>query len=260
MAERSAPTEGGDDIGQDGDAPGDRWLGQAGVTEDQAGIAGVGETVGAEAVDAQAPLACGRDHLGVVEVRWKPRGQVEAGRDAGGAQVGQPDAQCVVKPTSASLDGVINHMERWHFDYIDAESDSLALQQIRDSDALLMGRHTYDVYAGAWPGRDGDVADRINAMTKYVASTTLQSADWNNTTILDGDLIEAITRLKQDPDQDILMHGPVAKSLVRHGLLDELVLWGRGYYTKLYAALQRWLADSFPFENPYHSNSEVPDH
>ncbi|MGH9262548.1 MAG: dihydrofolate reductase family protein [Acidimicrobiales bacterium] len=133
----------------------------------------------------------------------------------------------IVNSTFVSLDGVINHMERWHFDYIDAESDSLALQQLRDSDALLMGRHTYDVYAGVWPGRDGDIADRINAMTKYVASTTLQSADWKNTTILNGDLIEAVTKLKQDPGQDILMHGygPVAKSLVRHGLLDELVLW-----------------------------------
>lgn len=133
----------------------------------------------------------------------------------------------IVNSTFVSLDGVINHMERWHFDYIDAESDSLALQQLRDSDALLMGRHTYDIYAGVWPGRDGEIADRINAMTKYVASTTLQTADWANTTILDGDLIEAVTKLKEDPGQDILMHGygPVAKALVRHGLLDELVLW-----------------------------------
>jgi dihydrofolate reductase len=133
----------------------------------------------------------------------------------------------IVNSTFVSLDGVINHMERWHFDYIDAETDALALQQLRDSDALLMGRHTYDVYAGVWPDRDGEVADRINAMTKYVASTTLRSADWESTTILEGDLIEAVTKLKQDPGQDILMHGygPVAKSLVRHGLLDELVLW-----------------------------------
>ena len=133
----------------------------------------------------------------------------------------------IVSSTFVSLDGVINHMERWHFDYVDAETDALALQQLRDSDALLMGRHTYDVYAGVWPGRDGEIADRINAMTKYVASTTLRSADWESTTILEGDLIEAVTKLKQDPGPDILMHGygPVAKSLVRHGLLDELVLW-----------------------------------
>jgi dihydrofolate reductase len=90
----------------------------------------------------------------------------------------------------------LNHLDRWHFDYVDAESDAFALEQLRASDALLMGRHTYDVYAGVWPGRDGEYADRINAMTKYVASTTLTTADWANTTILDGDLADAVTRLR----------------------------------------------------------------
>jgi dihydrofolate reductase len=133
----------------------------------------------------------------------------------------------IVNSTFVSLDGVINHMDRWHFDFVDAESKAIALQQLRDSDAMLMGRHTYDVYAGAWPDRDDDLADRINAMTKYVVSNTLKTADWANTTVLEGDLIEAVTKLKQDPDLDILMHGygPVAKTLMRHGLLDQLFLW-----------------------------------
>jgi dihydrofolate reductase len=133
----------------------------------------------------------------------------------------------IVNSTFVSLDGVINHMDRWHFDFVDDESDAFALQQLRDSDAMLMGRHTYEVYAGAWPGRDGDYADRINAVAKYVASTTLQAPEWANTTVLDGDLTEAVTRLKQATERTILMHGygPVAKTLVRHGLLDELVLW-----------------------------------
>jgi len=74
----------------------------------------------------------------------------------------------VVNSTFVSLDGVINHMDRWHFDFIDGESDSLALKQLLDSDALLMGRRTYDTYASAWPGRDGEYADQINAMPKYV--------------------------------------------------------------------------------------------
>jgi dihydrofolate reductase len=133
----------------------------------------------------------------------------------------------IVSSTFVSLDGVINHMEAWHFDFIDDESDALALQQLRDSDALLMGRHTYETYASAWPGRDGDYADRINGMPKYVASTTLQSPEWANTTVLGDDLPEAVAKLKQDTERDILMHGygPVAKTLIRHGLLDELCLW-----------------------------------
>lgn len=133
----------------------------------------------------------------------------------------------VVNSTFVSLDSVINHMDRWHFDFVDTESNDIALQQLRDSDALLMGRHTYDVYAGAWPGRDGDYADLINAMPKYVASTTLREPEWAHTTVLDGDLPEAVAKLKQAQERTILMHGygPVAKTLVRHGLLDELVLW-----------------------------------
>jgi dihydrofolate reductase len=133
----------------------------------------------------------------------------------------------VINSTFVSLDGVINHMDRWHFDYMDAESDAFALEQLQASDAMLMGRRTYDAYAGAWPGRDGEYADRITAMSKYVASTTLETAGWANTTILDGDLVDAVTELKQTPGQDILMHGygPVAKTLLRHGFLDELHLW-----------------------------------
>jgi dihydrofolate reductase len=133
----------------------------------------------------------------------------------------------IVNSTFVSLDGVINHMDRWHFDFVDAETNDIALQQLRDSDALLMGRHTYDVYASAWPGRDGDYADLINATPKYVASTTLQTPEWAHTTVLDGDLPEAVAKLKQAHERTILMHGygPVAKTLVRHGLLDELVLW-----------------------------------
>lgn len=133
----------------------------------------------------------------------------------------------IVNSTFISLDGVINHMDAWHFDFIDGEADAFAGQQLRDSDMLLMGRNTYEIYASAWPGREGDYADRINAMPKYVASTTLQSPQWANTTVLTGDLAEEVAKLKQDTERNILMHGygPVAKTLVRHGLLDELFLW-----------------------------------
>ena len=91
---------------------------------------------------------------------------------------------------------------------------------------MLMGRYTYEAHAGAWPGRGGDYADRINAMPEYVASTTLKAPAWSNTYVLEGDLGEAVTRLRQKPDHNILMHGygPVAKTLARQGLLDELHL------------------------------------
>jgi dihydrofolate reductase len=133
----------------------------------------------------------------------------------------------IVNSTFVSLDGVINHMDRWHFDYITDEQEALALDQIRDSDALLFGRHTYDVYASVWPGRDGEIADRFNAIAKYVVSTTMRTADWKNTTIIGGDLVEEVTKLKNANGKNILMngYGPVAKTLMQNGLLDELCLW-----------------------------------
>lgn len=129
--------------------------------------------------------------------------------------------------TFVSLDGVVNHMDRWHFDYMDQESDALALDQIRAATAMVMGRHTYEVYATAWPGRDGTYADAINAIPKHVASTTLTEPTWHNTTVLTGDLVESVRALRDHDGASILMHGygPVAKTLLQADLLSELHLW-----------------------------------
>ena len=109
--------------------------------------------------------------------------------------------------TFVSLDGVVNHMDKWHFDFVDDESDALALEQLRAADAMLMGRKTYEVYAATWLGREGEYAALINAIPKYVASTTLTGVAWENTTILDGDLIEAASELRNQGGGPILMHG-----------------------------------------------------
>lgn len=133
----------------------------------------------------------------------------------------------IVSSTFVSLDGVINHMDEWHFDHIGEESDEIAHDQLGAADAMLMGRRTYEIYAATWPHRDDAYADAINAIPKYVASTTLRQADWANTTVLSGDLVEAVPELKEKHPRGLLMHGygPVAKTLMRAGLLDELCLW-----------------------------------
>jgi dihydrofolate reductase len=133
----------------------------------------------------------------------------------------------IVNSTFVSIDGVINKMEHWHFDYIDAETDEITLEQLRAADAMLMGRVTYEIYAGAWPDRSGTYPELINAVPKYVASTTLKDPEWNNTTVLRGDLVEAVRELKAEDGGDLLMHGfgPVAATLMRAGLLDVLHLW-----------------------------------
>lgn len=132
----------------------------------------------------------------------------------------------IINSTFVSIDGVINHMEAWHFAYIDDESEQIALEQLQASEALLMGRHTYEAYASAWPQRDGVLADVINSMPKYVASTTLGEAGWNNTTVIKADLVAEVTELKRQGG-DILMNGfgPVANTLIANGLLDVLHLW-----------------------------------
>src|SRR3954452_22344841 len=103
----------------------------------------------------------------------------------------------IVNSPFVSRDVVVNHMDRWHFDFIDEDLEALALEQVGAGDALLLGRNTYDIYATAWPGRDGEMADLINAMPKYVASSTKQSAEWI-TTIISGDVVEAVTALKRE--------------------------------------------------------------
>ena len=133
----------------------------------------------------------------------------------------------IVNSTFVSLDGVQNHMERWHFDYIDAEQQEIVSEQLAAADAILMGRDTYEAYAAVWPDRDDAYSKRINATRKYVVSTTLTAPQWQNTTVLEGDLIDNVERLKSEGDGSILMHGfgPVAKALLAAGLLDELHLW-----------------------------------
>ena len=131
-----------------------------------------------------------------------------------------------VNSTFVSLDGVINHMDRWHFDYVSDQTNDLAIRQLREADAMLMGRGTYDVYASVWPERDGAYAELINAIPKHVVSTTLTDPQWNATSLVKTDLIEAAASLKESAGT-ILMHGfgPVAKTLAGAGLLDELHLW-----------------------------------
>ena len=129
----------------------------------------------------------------------------------------------IVNSTFVSADGVINHMDKWHFGYTSEQTDELALRQLREADAMLMGRNTYDVYAATWPERDSEYAGLINTIPKYVVSTTLTDPQWNATTVVP--TMDAAVALRETGT--ILMHGfgPVAKALVVAGLLDELHLW-----------------------------------
>lgn len=126
-----------------------------------------------------------------------------------------------------TLDGVIEAPEKW----VIADADMFAATEAdyAKSDALLLGRRTYETFAASWPARGSEVpnADWMNHTRKYVASTTLTSPAWNNTTVLEGDVAEAVARLKQAAGKDIMVNGSGAlvRTLMRHRLLDELRLF-----------------------------------
>jgi dihydrofolate reductase len=137
----------------------------------------------------------------------------------------------IVASFNMSLDGIIDHMEEWHFQYFDDGAAEFARNQLFESDALLMGRRTYEGFAEAWPKMEeetGEFGVRMNTLPHYVVSSTLAEAGWGNTTIIKGDkVIEEVTKLKEQPGQDILMYGygPLAHELLRNGLLDEVRVW-----------------------------------
>ena len=134
-----------------------------------------------------------------------------------------------------SLDGVVEDpggaenfkYGGWSFEFSRGdEGDKFKLDETLASDALLLGRVTYEGFAAAWPSREGEFADKFNNMPKYVVSRTLTDPEWANTTVLDGDLAESVATLKQRHDGDIVVHGSVsvAQTLIDSNLVDELHL------------------------------------
>jgi dihydrofolate reductase len=105
------------------------------------------------------------------------------------------------------------------------EGDRFKLDEVLAADSLLLGRKTYEGFAQAWPGRTDEAgfADKMNAMPKFVVSTTLERADWNNSTLIRDDVVAEVARLKQQPGGDVLVAGSrqLVGTLMRHDLVDE---------------------------------------
>src|SRR5256714_14155025 len=104
------------------------------------------------------------------------------------------------------------------------EGNKFKLDETLEADALLLGRVTYEGFADAWPSRDGDFADKFNNMPKYVVSSTLRDPEWNNSTVLEGDLADAVAGLRDRHDGDVVVHGSaqLVQSLLEQDLVDEL--------------------------------------
>ncbi|MGH8936569.1 MAG: dihydrofolate reductase family protein [Acidimicrobiia bacterium] len=141
----------------------------------------------------------------------------------------------IVVTEFVSLDGVMEdpggaedfEHGGWSFE-IDRgeEGHQFKLDETLGSEALLLGRVTYQGFAAAWPSRTGEFADKFNGMPKYVVTSTLKEADWNNTTVLKGDVVEEVSKLRQETDGEVVVHGSaqLVQTLLEHDLVDELRL------------------------------------
>src|SRR5919107_152208 len=135
----------------------------------------------------------------------------------------------VVASEIVSLDGVMESPEEWAFAYSNDEMEEANAAGMAASDALLLGRVTYEGMAAFWPNQPGGtpMVDYINSVSKYVVSTTLEEPlEWNNSTLIKGDVAEEIARLKRQPGENItiLGSGALVRSLLRGDLIDELRL------------------------------------
>ena len=140
----------------------------------------------------------------------------------------------IVVTEFVSVDGVIEDpggaedfkYGGWTFEIDRGEGDKFKLDETMESDALLLGRKTYEGFAAAWPSREGEFADKFNSMPKYVVSSTLDDPEWNNTHVLKGDVAEEVAKLKGEHDGTICVHGSrqLAQTLIESDLVDQLNL------------------------------------
>jgi dihydrofolate reductase len=140
-------------------------------------------------------------------------------------------------PQNVSLDGVVQdpdgeedfRLGGWfvQFGGKDLEQwNKVALDEALHAEAWLMGRRSYEFFAVRWRPRGGELADRLNSMPKYVVSSTLDDPEWNNSTVLKGDVVTEVSKLKQDLDGEIVVPGSyqLGRTLIEHDLVDELRL------------------------------------
>jgi dihydrofolate reductase len=118
----------------------------------------------------------------------------------------------------------------WQMPYFDEDSGKIMDESIAATEVLLLGRKTYQIFAAYWPTAPADdpIAQKFNSIPKYVVSTTLKKADWNNSTLIRKNVVEEVARLKQQPGSGIVSvtgSGKLAQTLMKHNLVDEYVLW-----------------------------------
>jgi dihydrofolate reductase len=141
----------------------------------------------------------------------------------------------IIISENVSLDGVVQdpagdegfRLGGWVGQIKDrAEVNQLALDEARGAEALLLGRRSYEWFAGRWPSRTGELADRLNGLPKYVVSSTLREPAWNNSTVLEGGVVQEVSTLKRELGGEIVVLASfqLVRTLLDHDLVDELRL------------------------------------
>jgi dihydrofolate reductase len=141
----------------------------------------------------------------------------------------------IIMSENVSLDGVVEdpagdegfRVGGWVGRITDREEVAkVTLDEALGTEALLLGRRSYEWLAARWPARSGELADRLNSLPKYVVSSTLEEPKWNNSTVLKGDVVNEVSRLKQELNGDIVVPGSfqLLRTLIEHDLVDELRL------------------------------------
>ncbi len=147
-----------------------------------------------------------------------------------------------------TLDGIVEDPHKWSFPYWNDDVSAFKTAELLASDAMLLGRVTYEGFAASWPNRDNsdDFTRRMNTYPKHVASRSLKGdLEWNNSHVIEGDLAKGVVALKEQAGQDIVVHGSptLARSLMKEGLIDEYHLL---VYPVVLGSGKRLFAEALP--------------
>jgi len=149
----------------------------------------------------------------------------ESDAQTGQSRTPEGSMRKVIATEYVMLDGVMEEPGQWSFPFWNDEAAQYKSEELFASDALLLGRVTYQGFAAAWPTMTdtGEFGEKMNSMPKYVASTTLEELAWNNSRLINGNVVEEVSALKQQPGQDLLLAGSgvLVHTLMQHDLIDE---------------------------------------
>jgi dihydrofolate reductase len=133
----------------------------------------------------------------------------------------------LVVSNNVTLDGRVDDVLDWSIPGDDEDFVKRNIELLGRSDGLILGRKSYEFFAAVWPARSGEFADLMNGIAKYVASTTLEDPEWQNTRVFQGDVPQAVGELKEQTGKGLIVYGSgeLTKTLMRHDLIDEYRFW-----------------------------------